>query len=295
MTAKSTATHEQDLAAGAMPQCWQDYEDVLSAHINRVIAYGQPGTGKTYFAEHYHLPYEGGSFTLTCTETMTEFDVIGGPFPNAEGGFDMVDGLVFLAMEGNGKVGARLILDEADKASGDVLGWLLKVCDSDQSCRITHPVTKKVYTPRPGFEVIVTTNLQNMHELPIAFADRFPVRIDIDTPHPDAIKALPADLRLAAVKLGRIKDRESRASLRAFFAFAQMREHMAPQRAAKLAFGEAIAEQILAAVQVSAIEGVTEETAAMSFTTNGNGSVGAPSTVFDYEAAQEFILEEVPV
>jgi hypothetical protein len=99
----------------------------------------------------------------------------------------------------------------------------------------------------------MTTNLEHPEELPAALRDRFPVAIGIDAPHPDAVDRLPEDLRdaasaIAAAPLSR------RASLRAFYAYARLREVVEPERAARLAFGSARGQEITDALAIDAAE-----------------------------------------
>ena len=40
--------------------CWETFNNVLDAGIDRVILFGPAGTGKTYTAMHAHQPEGGG-------------------------------------------------------------------------------------------------------------------------------------------------------------------------------------------------------------------------------------------
>ena len=77
--------------------------------------------------------------------------------------------------------------------------------------------------------------------------------IEIDAPHPDAIDLLPEDLRDAAVATS-VAPAPRRASLRAFYAFARLRETLEPERAARLAFGAARGREISDALAIDAAE-----------------------------------------
>jgi len=81
----------------------------------------------------------------------------------------------------------------------------------------------------------MTTNIENMNELPEALKDRFPVCIRINQPHPDALKRLSADLREYAVRMADAGDR--RISLRTFFAFDKLRKSLGDNESARLVFG----------------------------------------------------------
>ena len=58
-------------------------------------------------------------------------------------------------------------------------------------------------------------------DLSPAVLDRLVVRVEIEQPHPDAIAALPANLRDIALEYS-TRDDGDRYSLRSFFAFAQL-------------------------------------------------------------------------
>ncbi|HEY8081185.1 MAG TPA: AAA family ATPase [Acidimicrobiales bacterium] len=238
--------------AARLPECWRDFVDALDAGIDRIVLYGPSGTGKTYAALREGVGV-AGAHRLVCTEDMTAADVTGCWMPTASGQFEWLDGAAVRAWRGDGVRGGRLVVDEADRAAGDVLALLLAVCDTDGSARFDHPASGQPLTPNPGFTVVMTTNLEHPEELPAALRDRFPVAIGIDAPHPDAVDQLPEDLRDAAIAIA-AAPLPRRASLRAFYAYARLREVVEPERAARLAFGPARGQEITDALAIDAAE-----------------------------------------
>lgn len=232
-----------------LPSCWQDLYDALAAGINRVVLYGPPGTGKTYAG--LHIGATAGSHRLICTEDMTQAEVTGCWMPNAQGTWNWSLGSAIKAWEGDGITGGRLVVDEIDRASGDVLSLLLAVTDTVESAEWQHPENGRIVRPREGYSVIMTTNVEDMRELPEALRDRFPVRIRINTPHPDALLCLPEDLRAAAAASADA-DKDRRFSVRTFQAFAKLRDALGVQRAAAMVFGKH-ADSIIDAILVNGV------------------------------------------
>ena len=230
-----------------LPQCWQDLKDALESGIDRVILFGPSGIGKTYAGMTFGS-VENGAYRLVCTEDMTNMEVTGSFMPDGKGGFSWLDGSALKAWEGNGVNGGRLIVDEIDKASGDVYATLLAMLDSPESASWEHPETGRVHKPRNGFSAVMTTNVENMGELPTALTDRFPIKIRINEPHPDALLRLSADLRGFAVSMADAGDR--RISLRAFIAYDTLRKLLGDERSAQLTFGNR-AESILDAIKIN--------------------------------------------
>lgn len=233
-----------------LPACWQDFYDAMSCGIDRIILFGPPGTGKTYAGLNISVG-DGGSFRLVCSEDMTQADVTGHWMPSATGAWNWHDGNVLKGWVGNGKTGGRVVADEIDRASGDVLSSLLAMFDTVESARWEHPATGDIVTPNEGFSVVMTTNLEQMRDLPTALKDRFPVAIRINTPHPDALLCLSADLRGAAAASADA-DPARRFSVRTFMAFDKMRDKIGMDRAAKMLFGR-YAGDILDAIKISAV------------------------------------------
>ncbi len=232
-----------------LPDCWQTLEDAFSAGIDRIVLYGVPGTGKTY-AGLTMGDTSAGAFRMVCTEDMTNGDVTGSFMPNSNGSFSWVAGAGLKAWEGDGVRGGRLIVDEIDKAGGDVAANLLAMLDGEDSASWEHPETGRIHRPNKGFSAVMTTNIENMEELPPALLDRFPVRIRIDQPHPEAIERLSRDLRGIAVQLADAGER--RVSLRTLFAFDKIRKIHGEERSAEIIFGSR-AEDILDGMKVERV------------------------------------------
>jgi MoxR-like ATPase len=232
-----------------IPQCWKDVEDCLNSGIDRIILFGPAGTGKTYAGLNFGN-IEAGAHRLVCTEDMTSMDVTGAFMPDGNGKFSWVAGAGLKAWEGNGITGGRLIVDEIDKASGDVFALLLAMLDSPESASWEHPETGRIHRPKDGFSAIMTTNIENMEELPMALADRFPVRIRINAPHPSALEKLSRELRAYAVRMADAG--KNRISLRTFMAFDKLRKQLGDERSAKIIFGDR-ASSVLDAIAVDKI------------------------------------------
>jgi MoxR-like ATPase len=232
-----------------LPACWQKVHNALRSGIDRIILFGPAGTGKTY-AGLTLGDTRGGAFRLACTEDMTNAEVSGSFMPDAKGGFSWVSGSALKAWNGDGTTGGRLVVDEIDKAGGDVFATLLNFLDSPESASWEHPETGRIYSPRSGFSAVMTTNIENMNELPMALADRFPVRIRINEPHPNALERLSADLRGMAVRMADAG--KQRISLRAFYAFDKLRSTLTIEESAEIVFGER-ATAILEAMKVESL------------------------------------------
>lgn len=232
-----------------LPECWQILEDCLNSGVTRVILYGPPGTGKTY-AGIKHGDVSRGAHRLVCTEDMTNLDVTGAFMPSNNGNFMWVAGSALKAWEGDGTKGARLVVDEIDKAGGDVFATLLAMLDSEESASWQNPDTGKTHTPKQGFSAVMTTNIEDVNELPEALKDRFPIAIRINEPHPDALARLSHDLRKIAINLADAG--EQRISLRTFLEFDKLRKVLGDATASKYIFG-ARAEGIIDAMKINEI------------------------------------------
>jgi len=216
------------------PQCWKDVDIMLNAGIDRMILHGPPGTGKTHAGLNMG-DTNRGAHRLICTEDMTDFDIIGGFMPaGAEWAYH--EGAAIRAWEGDGLAGGRLVIDEIDRASGDVLALLLAMTDSAESAQWEHPKTSRIHRPRDGFTVIMTTNVENPADLPEALIDRFPATVRVDRPHPDALRRLPREFRDYADKMADAGSK--RISLRKFYDIAKLMDKIGLEEASRLLLGK---------------------------------------------------------
>jgi AAA domain (dynein-related subfamily) len=235
----------------AMGQCWRDFEDVLASGLSRVLLYGPPGTGKTFGALHLGAGDQTAE-RIVCTEDLTSGEVTGTWIPSREGHFEWREGPAIRAWRGSDGRGGRLVLDEVDHASGDALSTLLAMTDSPASAAWRNPDTLEWVQPGPEFSVVMTSNIEDLDEVPRALRDRFPISIRIDRPHPLALACLSGDLREPALT-GSLGPEHRRISLRSFYAFDDLRRHHGASRAAQLVFGEAVAQSVLDALAIGAV------------------------------------------
>lgn len=213
--------------AHTLPQCWQDLADLIAAGIDRALLYGPPGTGKT-FAGLTMKPAEQPAYRLICTDEMTTAEITGLWIPNGDR-FTYREGLAVKAW----RHGARLVIDEINRANGDVMSLLLAFTDTVASSSWQNPETDEIVTPAAGYSVILTMNGEP-NDLEPALLDRFAARVLINQPHPAAIATLPAYLQSVALTLASIDDPKERASLRQLQTLAQVADRHGIERAAAL-------------------------------------------------------------
>lgn len=221
-----------------VPECWQDTQGAMFSEVGRIILSGEPGIGKSYAALNFGLQEGEEVDRIVCHEEMTVASIEGMWMPNEQGTYTYHDGPGTRAW----RYGRRLLIDEVNRASGDVLSLLLAYTDTDASAKHILPTGERI-TPQEGFNVVMTTNLVDLTELDPALFDRFPVKIQITEPHPSALLTLPENLRGIARELCN-GESGRRVSLRGFLAYVQLSKVFEVAKAAELAFGKGIAESI---------------------------------------------------
>lgn len=230
-----------------VPPAWKIAEAVIP-HASRVLLYGPPGTGKTTAGNFTARGETTEVYNVTLTEEMPAAELRGHFVPKG-GEFVWQDGPALQAYRNGG----RLVLNEIDKGSADALIFCYALLDDPGISRITLPTGEHV-RPHDGFTVVATTNGEP-DDLPEALQDRFDVRIYIDKPHPNAMLSLPEDLREAAANAVAGSD-ESRVSFRSWKSYANLREHVGEEIAAKAVFGNR-AKAIIDTMRIAKVRAYT--------------------------------------
>jgi MoxR-like ATPase len=246
------------LSAAALTQpykgsCWDLALEVLP-HTQRTLLYGAPGTGKTYAAQHIHHDAATPIYSVTLDED-TPASELRGHFIPAKGGFKWHDGPAIRAW----REGARLILNEINRASDSVRTLLYAILDDTESAQYTLP-TGETLRPAPGFAVVATMN-GTPDELPNGLLDRFTFCHEITTVHPDALLRLPVEFRALAQESTSPSKGSKRLSIRAWLYFCTLlASGLTPDSAGTAAFGSNWKE-LAAALAIQIAPQVSEPTA----------------------------------
>lgn len=225
------------------PDTWGLVDRVLGLRP-RVLLAGPPGTGKTLAASRVGVRAGQPVVSITLTEETPAAELRGHYVP-VEGRFEWRDGPAVAAW----RAGARLVLNEIDRASGDALTFLMAILDDVQTASLTLPSGETV-RPDARFSVVATMNGDPTSDLRPALRDRFPVAITIDAVHPEALAQLPQDLRNAAAGTTFVDESERRMSIRVWAEFAMLREVIGESFAARACFGSR-SDELLTALRVA--------------------------------------------
>jgi MoxR-like ATPase len=211
-------------------------------HAHRILLYGPPGTGKTHVAKTSGLTGERVlSITLHEDSTAAELE-----------GFYRPKGDVFEWMDGHAvnawRFGHRLVLNEIDRAQGEVLTFLYGILDDPELAEMTIGSGETI-RPSGQFKCVATMNGVPSH-LPDALIDRFDAIIPINEVNPSVYSAMPEPLaKLAKSKDVREKILGGAPSTRPMLAFGRLRRGMGDGPAAQVVFGKH-ADSILDALRV---------------------------------------------
>lgn len=208
-----------------------DLAEKCIGNMRRVLLYGPPGTGKTYSAMHANRDADTPLYTNTLTEE-TPASELRGHFIMTDGSYSWMHGPAIRSWLD----GARYVLNELDRASGDCHSFCYAVLDDLASAQLTLPTGDTVH-PSDDATFVVTMN-GTESDLPEALIDRMDGIIKITRPHPAAIAALPDDLQVIASEATSAEAANVRTSIRKWFAFSEARKSMDVVHACVAVFGD---------------------------------------------------------
>ena len=230
--------------------CWKLIQSVLG-RSRRVLLFGPPGTGKTYSAVKQGTPLDingnANVYQITMTEDTASANLEGFYKPSKDGSFAWHDGIAIQAWRNGG----RLVINEIDHASPDAMTFLHAILDDQDIAMLTlNNDEKETVRPAEGFQVVATTN-SPPESLPLALKDRFPVKIHVDTIHPQAMEKFPDEWHEVIHDTTMVDDPEERISVRAWSEFFQLQdEGFTAETAGRLVFGHK-SEELVDAITLS--------------------------------------------
>ena len=213
-----------------MTDCWELVNTILP-RVSRGLLYGPPGTGKTTAAVKLGVQAQQTVYNVTVTEETPASELRGHFIPRGHE-FIWHDGPVMRAW----REGARLVINEINHASGDVMTLLLAILDDHEIARLTLP-TGETVIPSPAFTCVATMN-GDPNELPEALLDRFPVTILVDKVNPLALCSLPTDLRVIVERTSTADERMRRIGIRKWKEYARLVNFIPTSITGPAIFGE---------------------------------------------------------
>ena len=226
---------------------WELAETALAHETKRILLYGNAGTGKTYFGLNKGLLPKQKSYRLICTDEMSDADLIGCLRPQKDGTWKFLEGVGIKAW----REGARLVVDEINRANSDVESRLMALIDTVESSSWQNDETGEIVVPHPNFSVVATMN-GIPSDLSMALQDRLIVKFEITEPHPEALAKLPKYLQESARTLACLEsDDKERTSIRSFMEFDRLiKRGLDAEIAVKICLPH-IGESVLDALQVA--------------------------------------------
>lgn len=218
---------------------WKEIALILSLVRTPVLLYGKPALGKTRIA------VTPDCYSLTLTQDSPAAEARGHYVPKGDH-FDWQHGPAIRAwLEGK-----RLVLNEIDLASGDMLTFCLALLDDPAIARLTLPNSETV-RPVMGFSAVGTMN-GKPEDLPEPLRSRFAIQIEVKDLNPEALDALNPRYRATATA-SVTGESNLQADVRKWYAFAALAQQVPEELAAKAVFSHAY-QEVLTAVALSNVK-----------------------------------------
>lgn len=211
--------YEQEEQKATSP--WAIAQGMIEAGAKRMLLYGPPGVGKSFTPWKVSQRLKATFHSVTLTD-MTPMAELRGHFVIR--GMDSVwhDGILVRSWRDSHKNRTIMVLNEIDHVGADAESFLHNFLDDPEMARIYLPTGEEI---TPGNIQVVATMNGEPEDLADALRDRFTVKVEITQPHPEAIQALPENLRdFARRMILEPKNPAERMSLRAFNDFVRLVE-----------------------------------------------------------------------
>lgn len=238
-----------------MNNTWHLIDTILHSPVNagtyRMLLSGKPGIGKTVTPIKALRANGTTVYVLTLTED-SDVAELRGSWQLKGNEFVWTDGPLTRAWRDSATGPVAVIINEIDKMNGAVAAFLHVYLDDHQpgiGAAELHLPTGEILRPTPWNIRYIATMNGSFDDLPLPIQSRFPVNIEVNEVHPDALQSLAPDLRPIAKHMTETTNDERSLSIREFHAFDALRQILPPADAARAIFG-ASATQVLLALEL---------------------------------------------